>query len=281
MAKGSTDSDLSLVTLVLFFALGVLVVLMIVIFAKRQIMRFALRSGRKPHANIGSGAPNNLREKIHQCLEKTKTIYHEPTLLTEDIQNAASATENYYYYRMKALDAFTNAVTTLQWEDSSVPRREARQTIQLFLYCLCPSAAGGKDAVLIEKFARLYKWARHSPVVFAEKEFIRYMELLDKIIRLIKTDQKRRSKASKSVYELEAQMKGAKGAVETVLTDISAGGGGKVESIPLETLHHRSSRGAGVGHQGMGASCDKSSGYSSNDRSSTGRASDEHLLTAR
>lgn len=56
-------------------------------------------------------------------------------------------------------------MTTLQWSDSSVPRREAKQSIQLYLFCLCPSAVGGKDTAIIEKFARAYTHARHSPAV--------------------------------------------------------------------------------------------------------------------
>ncbi|XP_005103740.1 protein C1orf43 homolog isoform X2 [Aplysia californica] len=263
------STDLSLVSVVLFIAIGALLFCILFLFAKRQIVRFALKSARKPHVNIGSDVPKFLREKIHHCLEKTKSIYFEPTLLSEEVQNAACSTENHYYYRMKALDAFSNAVTTLQWGDSSVPRREAKQTIQLYLYCLCPSAAGSKDAVFIEKFARLYKHARHSPVIFGEKEFIRYMELLDKIIRLIKLDQKRRSKTLKAV-DLEVQMKGSKG-TETVVHEQ------KGEAIPLEDLHQRGR--AGVNHAEPLTNRDISSGYSSTDRSSSDRGSAERLIS--
>lgn len=265
MAAG-LSIDMPLVSLVLFIAVGALVVMLLFIFGKRQIMRF--RSSRKPHVDIGHDVPKLLREKIHHCLEKTKSIYFEPTLLSEEVQNAACSSENHYYYRMKALDAFSNAVTTLQWGDSSVPKRQSKQTIQLFLYCLCPSAAGSKDAVIVEKFAKLYKHARHSPVVFGEKEFIRYMELLDKIIRLIKMDQKRRSKTLKAV-DLEVRVKGSKGTETIVCED-------KVETIPLEPLHHRGRGGLGVV---MEAHRDISSGYSSTDRSSSDRGSAERLIS--
>jgi len=45
--------ELSGVTIVIFIAAGVLTILLLFIFAKRQIMRFALRSRRGPHVPIG------------------------------------------------------------------------------------------------------------------------------------------------------------------------------------------------------------------------------------
>ncbi|KAH9488543.1 hypothetical protein Btru_061785, partial [Bulinus truncatus] len=176
-------AEFSLVTLVLLIAAGVLVFLLLFLFAKRQIMRFALKSGRKPHVSIGSDAPKTLREKIHICLKMTEDIYYEPTLLSEQVQNAAYLVENTYYYRMKALDAFSNAVTTLHLSDSSLPRREAKQSIQLYLFSLCPSTVGNRESKIIQQFAQMYLHARHSPSVFEEKELIKYMELLEKVLR--------------------------------------------------------------------------------------------------
>lgn len=50
-------SDFSGATIVIFIALGALVLVLLFIFAKRQIMRFALRSRRGPHVPIGHSAP--------------------------------------------------------------------------------------------------------------------------------------------------------------------------------------------------------------------------------
>ncbi|XP_059179051.1 protein C1orf43 homolog [Physella acuta] len=260
--------EFSHVSVVLFIASGALVFMLLFLFAKRQIMRFALKSARKPHVTIGSDAPKVLREKINQQLKMTENICYEPTLLSEQVQNAATSTENTYYYRMKALDAFSNAVTTLHWSESSVPRREAKQTIQLFLYCLCPSAAGNKEATIIEKFASWYLHARHSPANFGEKEFIKYMELLDRVIRLIKLDQKRRSKQGEiKAVDLEVQIrKGSKGN-ETITSAI------KYESIRMEEIGpHGGSAERQVTHRDM------SSGYSSTDRSSSQGSADRLLM---
>uniref|UniRef100_A0A0B7A466 Uncharacterized protein n=1 Tax=Arion vulgaris TaxID=1028688 RepID=A0A0B7A466_9EUPU len=260
--------EFSLVSVVLFIASGVLLFFLLFLLAKRHIMRVALRSARKPHVNIGSDAPKILRQKINQYLEMTEKICHEPTLLSEQVQNMAHSTENHYYYRMKALDTFLNAVTTLQWSDSSVPHRETKQSIQRYLFCLCPSAVGGKDAAIIEKFARSYTHARHSPAIFSENEFVKYMELLDKLIRLIKLDQKRRSKTIMAV-DLEVHVKKGSKGVETVTN------AKKCENIPLEEIRHRVAH-VEVGEQ-QHTMREISSGYSSTDRSSS-QGSAERLI---
>lgn len=48
--------ELSGATVVIIIAGGVLTLMLLFIFAKRQIMRFALRSRRGPHVPIGHGA---------------------------------------------------------------------------------------------------------------------------------------------------------------------------------------------------------------------------------
>lgn len=48
--------ELSGVTIVIFIAAGVLTIFLLFIFAKRQIMRFALRSRRGPHIPVGHDA---------------------------------------------------------------------------------------------------------------------------------------------------------------------------------------------------------------------------------
>ena len=59
-------SDFSGATIVIFIALGSLVLVLLFIFAKRQIMRFTLRSRRGPHVPIGHSAPRV--GLIHVCL---------------------------------------------------------------------------------------------------------------------------------------------------------------------------------------------------------------------
>jgi len=61
--------ELSGVTIVIFIAAGVLTILLLFIFAKRQIMRFALRSRRGPHVPIGHDTKKVCFTTIHSNFE--------------------------------------------------------------------------------------------------------------------------------------------------------------------------------------------------------------------
>ncbi|EFX61616.1 hypothetical protein DAPPUDRAFT_18736, partial [Daphnia pulex] len=67
----------------IFIALGSLVLVLLFIFAKRQIMRFTLRSRRGPHVPIGHSAPRWLRKEIERRLDLVGRIKHEPKLVSE------------------------------------------------------------------------------------------------------------------------------------------------------------------------------------------------------
>lgn len=62
MASGS--NWLSGVNVVLVMAYGSLVFVLLFIFVKRQIMRFAMKSRRGPHVPVGHNAPKDLKEEI-------------------------------------------------------------------------------------------------------------------------------------------------------------------------------------------------------------------------
>nr|KAG5708599.1 hypothetical protein BaRGS_033020 [Batillaria attramentaria] len=177
-------AELPVVTVVLFIASGTLVFILLFLFAKRQIMRFALKSARKPHISIGADAPRELRDEIQRRLGLVQTVRFEPTLLSERVQDVATTVPNHYYCRMKALDAFTNAVECLRGQDNSITLRSTKQTIQLYLFSLCPSAPGTPQAQLVHQFCHAYNRARHNPAIFGDAEFVNYMELLDRVIRL-------------------------------------------------------------------------------------------------
>lgn len=65
------SEELSGVTVVIIIGLGVLTFLLLFIFAKRQIMRFALRSRRGPHVPIGHDAP-----KVNELLKMFEISYN-------------------------------------------------------------------------------------------------------------------------------------------------------------------------------------------------------------
>lgn len=73
--------ELSGVTIVIFIAAGVLTILLLFIFAKRQIMRFALRSRRGPHIPIGHDTRKvRVIVKVKLLTPSTITIHAYPLI---------------------------------------------------------------------------------------------------------------------------------------------------------------------------------------------------------
>lgn len=68
--------ELSGVTIVIFIAAGVLTILLLFIFAKRQIMRFALRSRRGPHIPIGHDTKKVRSLTVNFEVKSTYSIFN-------------------------------------------------------------------------------------------------------------------------------------------------------------------------------------------------------------
>lgn len=64
---------------------------LIFIFGKRQIMRFALKSRRGPHVPIATDAPKQLRKEIERRFEVVKEIKFEPVLLNDEEEELISS----------------------------------------------------------------------------------------------------------------------------------------------------------------------------------------------
>jgi len=72
--------QLSGTIVVIIIAVGVQACIILFIFAKRQIQRFALRNRRGPHMSIGHGGPKTLRREADKLLDYVQYIKHEPVL---------------------------------------------------------------------------------------------------------------------------------------------------------------------------------------------------------
>jgi len=72
--------QLSGTIVVIIIAVGVQACIILFIFAKRQIQRFALRNRRGPHMSIGHGGPKALRREADKLLDYVQYIKHEPIL---------------------------------------------------------------------------------------------------------------------------------------------------------------------------------------------------------
>nr|KAF6315824.1 hypothetical protein mPipKuh1_001755 [Pipistrellus kuhlii] len=107
----SSSNWLSGVNVVLVMAYGSLVFVLLFIFVKRQIMRFAMKSRRGPHVPVGHNAPKDLKEEIDIRLSRVQDIKYEPQLLADDdarllqLDTPGNQSCYNYLYRMKALDA--------------------------------------------------------------------------------------------------------------------------------------------------------------------------------
>ncbi|KAG8431077.1 hypothetical protein GDO86_019457 [Hymenochirus boettgeri] len=119
MASGS--NWLSGVNVVLVMAYGSLVFVLLFIFVKRQIMRFAMKSRRGPHVPVGHNAPKDLKDEIDIRLSKVQDITFEPQLLVNGdarmLQLDKPGQEGCYnyLYRMKTLDAIKD--TDIPFQD--------------------------------------------------------------------------------------------------------------------------------------------------------------------
>ncbi|XP_076465004.1 protein C1orf43 homolog [Babylonia areolata] len=282
-------ADLPVVTIVLFIASGALVFCLLFLFAKRQIMRFALKSARKPHIAIGADAPKEKREEIQRRLGLVQNVRFEPTLLSECIHDIALSEPNHFFHRMKALDAFTNAVECCRAQDRSISLRSTKQTIQLYLFSLCPSTPSTPLAHVIHQFSCAYNHARHNPATFADAEFTNYMELLDKVIRMIKSDKKRRLANMEpplpAAIDTEVRIRKGASGPETLPHHAPPTSSSSSAPAPTSSSKRRKPPLSAVGsavrpeHLEQISLVDKSSGYSSTDHSSSGRGSVERLIS--
>ncbi|KAK3602117.1 hypothetical protein CHS0354_023096 [Potamilus streckersoni] len=182
MSTGGVQ-ELSIIKVIWFIAAGVLIFFLIFLFVKRQIMRFTFKPS---YTAIGHNAPKKLQMEIQRRLERVSYIKGEPKLLTGKIEEIARTTENHYYYRMKAVDAFSQFDEVLKSENVNTRGRHPSQTVRNYLLTLYPQYLQTAPADLIHHFADAYEHARHGPKVFGKQQYNKYMEMLEELILNLK-----------------------------------------------------------------------------------------------
>ncbi|XP_029928434.1 protein C1orf43 homolog [Myripristis murdjan] len=181
----------SSVNVVLVMAYGSLVFVLLFIFVKRQIMRFAMKSRRGPHVPLGHNAPKELRQEIENKLHLVQKIHFEPRLLSPDddrLKHREQPGCYDYLYRMRALDAIRDtdlpfrelggtptAVTGKRFRTWLLELRNSRSL-------LCKGQSAAVDVVLDG-----YNRARHGAGVFGEEEFLKFEEALTNLSSLVKS----------------------------------------------------------------------------------------------
>lgn len=176
------EKELSGVTLILIIGGGLLTFVLLFIFAKRQIMRFALRSRRGPHVPVGHDATKSIKKEIERRLDCIQRITYEPQLLPDEdpsyiLQSDSSLPP--YYYRLKAVDDIKLLENEISKQDGSV--RLPRDSLRAFLLTTLAAPIGSSQR-LIHQFCDMYEHARHDPSEFSNEEYGAYRRLLLKLL---------------------------------------------------------------------------------------------------
>uniref|UniRef100_W5LA79 Chromosome 1 open reading frame 43 n=1 Tax=Astyanax mexicanus TaxID=7994 RepID=W5LA79_ASTMX len=168
----SAESPLSGVNVVLVMAYGSLVFVLLFIFVKRQIMRFAMKSRRGPHVPLGHNAPKGLREEIDCRLSKVNDIRYEPRLLSALDDRLKHRGQNAIVSH--ELGRSASAVTGRRYRKWLM---ELRNSHSLFK---------SSHSSLVDRLMEGFDNARHGTGVFGEAEYLKYKEDLTELADLLK-----------------------------------------------------------------------------------------------
>ncbi|XP_071553587.1 protein C1orf43 homolog [Temnothorax nylanderi] len=203
--------ELSGVTIVIFIAAGVLTILLLFIFAKRQIMRFALRSRRGPHIPIGHDAKKSFKKEIERRIEVIPRIQYEPQLISDPryiLTPGGQAPP--HYYRLKAVDDVKTLETEITRYDNCL-KRHPSENLRAYLLTTLATPLNGSGQRLIHQFCDLYEHARHDPTEFGDEEYQVYTRLFLKLMdaaRLLKSyPSSRKSSPSRTPIKKSAETK--------------------------------------------------------------------------
>ncbi|XP_078394015.1 protein C1orf43 homolog [Cetorhinus maximus] len=186
--------SLSGVNVVLVMAYGSLVFVLLFIFVKRQIMRFAMKSRRGPHAPIGHNAPKDLREEIDRSLLKVQDLDYEPQLLDEgdtrllQLQEPGNQGRYNYIYRMKALDALRHVDLPIG-EGPDYAKCFTGKSFRSFLMELREGNTPfrGVRKNLIDKLIDGYEAARHGTAFFGKNECMKYQQAVNELATILQS----------------------------------------------------------------------------------------------
>ncbi|XP_053331084.1 protein C1orf43 homolog [Spea bombifrons] len=188
----SNSNWLSGVNVVLVMAYGSLVFVLLFIFVKRQIMRFAMKSRRGPHVPVGHNAPKELREEIDIRLSKVQDIRFEPRLLAEDdarlLQLDKPEQEGCYnyLYRMKTLDAVKDSDIPFR-DNVKYPRTLVGKNFRCFLLELQNSSSPYKGIrkSLLDALMAGYDSARYGTGSYGKNQHLKFMDSLRELSTIV------------------------------------------------------------------------------------------------
>lgn len=182
---------MSKVNVVLVMAYGSLVFVLLFMFVKRQVVRFAMKSRRGPHVPLGHNAPKELRQEIEAKLSHVQKIHFEPRLLTPDddrLKHTEHSGSYDYLYRMRALDAIRAAdlpFHELGGTSAAVTGKRLRTWLLQLRNSDC--MFGDSPSSVIDTVLDGYNKARHGAEAFGEAEFLKYQNALAELATVVRS----------------------------------------------------------------------------------------------
>lgn len=173
--------QLSGVMIIIIIGGGVLISVILFLFAKRQIMRFTLRSRRGPHVPVGNDAKKSIRREIERRLDCIRRIAYEPKLIWDDDIYTLKPDQPLppHYYRMQAVDDIKILEKEITKNVGSV--RHPHDSLRGYLLTTLASPLDSGQR-MVQQFMDMYEHARHDPNEFGSEEYEAYHRLLLKLI---------------------------------------------------------------------------------------------------
>lgn len=165
------------VSVVMIISGAVLLFVMFLIFAKRQIMRFTLRGGRRGVQSLDENVPKVIRREIERRLQSVQKIVHEPKLISGEGKFILP-----YYYRQRAVDDVKWLEKEITKHDGTV--RFASDNLRSYLLNQLKGPVNSTQGHqrLIHQFCDMYEHARHDPAEFGESQYESYHRMLLKLV---------------------------------------------------------------------------------------------------
>ncbi|XP_067952225.1 protein C1orf43 homolog [Watersipora subatra] len=165
----------------------IMVFINVVVMAKRQIMRFTLKSKSEQHVPICHDVPKKMKAEARRKLERTKDICHEPNLLCSEAKMHSTTASDHdaipHLYRMKALELCKTLESQLTKDKNHV--RVAGEEFDTFLRNHVHSFPIQIPEQKLEEFYKLYKHARHEPKPFDQDSYIKMVTVTTDISNIV------------------------------------------------------------------------------------------------
>lgn len=178
----ASNTEISGITVIYLIAIGFQLFVLLFIFAKRQIMRFAWSSRKEPHSVIGTGAPTALKRKILSQIQTASEMQVDPRL-----SSSFTSGENLsYWYRMRTVDDAKLIELELDHFHCALKRLPNEPLGQFLLRVYRQALKEDLSVDAVRLFNQLYERARYVKGDYNESDYCRYSNVLNEITNSIR-----------------------------------------------------------------------------------------------